>query len=84
MVSLTLAVPSTLYVWMGLGRCCRGKFALDRRPMLMKFLVVPESMRAVVSMIWVLVANLMGRQIVHSLGKAALVHGRGHGKKMLR
>ena len=38
--------------------------------MSMKFPVVPQSMRAVVSMIWVPVASLMGRRIVHSFGKA--------------
>ena len=70
MVPLILAVPSMLYAWMGLGRCCRGKFALDRRPMLMKFLVAPQSMRAVVSTICVPVASLIGRQIVRSFGKA--------------
>ena len=70
MVPLTLAVLSTLYAWMGWGRCCKGKFALDRRPMSMKFPVAPQSMRAVVSMICVPVANLMGRQMVHSFGKA--------------
>ena len=70
MVPLTFAVPSTLYARMGLGRHCRGKFAFDRRPMSMKFLVVPQSMRAVVSTICVLVANLIGRQIVRSFGKA--------------
>ena len=36
----------------------------------MKFPVAPQSMRAVVSMICVPVANLIGRQIVRSLGKA--------------
>ena len=70
MVPLTLVVPSTLYAWMGLESCCKGKFALDKRPMLMKFLVAPQSMRAVVSTICVPVASLMGRQIVHSFGKA--------------
>ena len=70
MVPLMFAVPSTLYAQMGLGRCCRGKLALDKRPMSMKFLVAPQSMRAVVSMICVPVANLIGRQIVRSFGKA--------------
>ena len=50
-----------LYARMGLGRHCKGKFALDRRPMLM---------RAVVSTICVPVANLIGRRIVHLFGKA--------------
>ena len=36
----------------------------------MKFPVVPQSMRVVVSMICVPVANLIGRQIVRSFGKA--------------
>ena len=70
MVPLTFAVPSILYARMGLGRCCRGKFALDRRPMSMKFPVVLQSMRVVVSMICVPVANLIGRRIVCSFGKA--------------
>ena len=61
MVPLTFVVPSTLYAQMGLGRRCRGKFALDKRPMSMKFLVAPQSMRVVVSMICVPVANLIGR-----------------------
>ena len=46
MVPLTLAVLSMLYAQMGLGRHCKGKFALDRRPMSMKFPVAPQSMRA--------------------------------------
>ena len=70
MVPLMFTVLSTLYAQMGLGRHCRGKFALDKRPMSMKFLVALQSMRAVVSTICVLVANLIGRQIVHSFGKA--------------
>ena len=61
MVPLVLAVPSTLYAWMGLGRCCREKLALDKRPMSMKFPVAPQSMRAVVLTIWVPVASLTGR-----------------------
>ena len=61
MVPLTFAVPSTLYTWIGLGRYCRGKFALDKRPMSMKFPVAPQSIRVVVSMICVPVASLMGR-----------------------
>ena len=48
MVLLALAVPSTLYAQMGLGRHCKGKFALDKRPTSMKFPVVPQSMRVVV------------------------------------
>ena len=55
---------------MGLGRRCRGKLALDKRSMSMKFPVAPQSMRVVVLTICVLVANLMGRRIVHSFGKA--------------
>ena len=46
---------------MGLGRHCRGKFALDKRPMLMKFPVALQSMRVVVLKICVPVANLIGR-----------------------
>ena len=61
MVPLTFAVPFTLYAQMGLGRHCRGKFALDKRPMLMKFPVALQSMRVVISMICVPVANLIGR-----------------------
>ena len=70
MVPLALAVPSTLYAQIGLGSRCSGKLALDRRPMSMKFPVVPQSMRAVVSTICVPVASLTGRQMVHSFGKA--------------
>ena len=70
MVPLAFAVPSTLYAQMGLGRCCRGKFALDKRPMSMKFPVAPQSIRAVVSTICVPVANLIGRRIVRSFGNA--------------
>ena len=55
---------------MGLGRCCKGKFALNKRLMSMKFLVAPQLMRAVVSTICVPVANLIGRRMVHSFGKA--------------
>ena len=54
---------------MGLGGRCRGKFALDKKPTSMKFPVAPQSMRAVVLMICVPVASLIGRQIVHSFGK---------------
>ena len=61
MVPLAFVVPSTLYARMGLGRHCKGKFALDKRPMSMKFPVALQSMRAVVSMICVPVANLIGR-----------------------
>ena len=70
MVPLTLVVLSTLYARIDLGRHRRGKFALDKRPMSMKFLVAPQSMRAVVLTICVPVASLMGRQIVCSFGKA--------------
>ena len=70
MVPLMFAVPFMLYAQMGLGRRCRGKFALDKRLMLMKFPVAPQSMRVVVSMICVPVANLIGRRIVRSFGKA--------------
>ena len=70
MVPLMFVVPSTLYAQMGLGRHCRGKFALDKRLMSMKFPVAPQSMRAVVLMICVPVANLTGRRIVRSFGKA--------------
>ena len=61
MVPLTLVVPSTLYAWIGLGSRCNGKLALDRRPMSMKFPVALQLMRAVVSMICVPVASLIGR-----------------------
>ena len=70
MVPLALAVPSTLYTWIGLDSHCNGKLALDRRPMSMKFPVALQSMRAVVSTICVLVASLIGRQTVHSFGRA--------------
>ena len=61
MVFLTLVVLSMLYAQIGLERHCKGKFALDRRPISMKFLVAPQSIRAVVSTIWVPVANLIVR-----------------------
>ena len=70
MVPLTLAVPSMLYVWIGLGRCCNGKLALDRRSMSMKFPVVLQLMRAVVLTICVPVASLIGRRMVRSFGRA--------------
>ena len=70
MVPLALVVPSTLYAQIGLGNCCSGKLALDRRPTSLKFPVVLQSMRVVVSTICVPVASLTGRQMVHSLGKA--------------
>ena len=70
MIPLMLAVPSMLYAQMGLGRRCKGKFALDRRPMSMKFLVAPQSMRVVVSTTCVPVASLMGRWMACSFGKA--------------
>ena len=60
-VPLILAVPSTLYAQMGLRRHCRGKFALDKRPMSMKFPVALQSMRAVVLTICIPVASLIGR-----------------------
>ena len=59
-VPLALAVPSTLYAWIGLGSRCSGKLALDRRLMSMKFPVAPQSMRGVVSTICVPVTSLMG------------------------
>ena len=61
MVPLALAIPSTLYAQMDLGSCCSEKLALDKRPMSMKFPVVPQLMRAVVSMICIPVASLIGR-----------------------
>ena len=70
MVPLALAVPSTLYARIGLGSRCNRKLALDRRPTLMKFPVAPQSMRAVVSTICVPVTSLIGRQMVHSFGRA--------------
>ena len=70
MVPLLLAVPSTLYAQIGLGSHCNGKLALDRRPTSMMFPVVPQSMRAVVLTICVPVTSLMGRQMVHSFGRA--------------
>ena len=54
----------------GFGSHFKGKPALFRRLMLMKFPMAPQSIRAVVLMISVPVASLMERQIVHSLGKA--------------
>ena len=70
MVPLAFVVPSTLYAQIGWERHCRGKFALDKRPMSMKFPVAPQSTRAVVSTICVPVANLIGRRIVRSFGNA--------------
>ena len=54
------AVPSIFYAQMGLGRCHRGKFALDKRPMSIKIPVVPQLMGAVVLMICIPIASLMG------------------------
>ena len=68
--SLDMAVPSTLYALIGLGRCCRGKFAWDKRSMSMKFPVAPQSIRAVVLTICIPVASLMGRQMAHLFDKA--------------
>ena len=80
MVPLAFAILSTLYARIGLGSHCSGKLALgshcsrklalDRRPMSMKFPVAPQLMRVVVSTICVPVANLIGRQIVCSFGRA--------------
>ena len=70
MVPLALAVPSTLYARIGLGSHCNGKLALDKRPMSMKFPVVPQLMRAMVLMICGPVASLIGRRMVHSFGRA--------------
>ena len=69
-VPLALAIPSTLYAQIGLGSCCNGKLALDRRPMSMKFPVALQLMRAVVSMICVPVTSLIGRRMVCSFGRA--------------
>ena len=70
MVPLALAIPSTLYARIGLDSRCNGKLALDRRPTLMKFPVVPQLIRAVVSTICVPVASLIGRRMVCSFGRA--------------
>ena len=70
MVPLALAVPSTLYARIGLDSHFSGKLALDKRPMLMKFPVAPQLMRAVVLTICVPLTSLIGRQMVHSFGKA--------------
>ena len=69
-VPLALAIPSTLYARIGLGNRCSGKLALDRSPMLMKFPVAPQSMRAVVLTICIPVTSLTGRQMVRSFGRA--------------
>ena len=68
---------------MGLGRHCRGQFALDKRPMSMKFPVAPQSIRVVVLTICVPEGNMIGREKFVHLAML-LVHGIGHGKKTLR
>ena len=70
MVPLAFAVLSTLYARIGLGSRCNGKWAFDRRLMLMKFPVAPQSMRAVVTTICVPVTSLIGRRMVRSFGRA--------------
>jgi hypothetical protein len=68
--------PSTLYAWMGLGSPCRGKFARDRSPRSRKFPVAPESIRAVVSTIWLSTSSLTGKRRVLSFLEATSTCGR--------
>ena len=72
MVPLVLAVPLTLLAMMGLGSFSRGNSRRQRRPMLMKFPVAPQSTRAVVSTICVPLDSLMGICMVLSLGRAVI------------
>ena len=72
MVPLALAVPSTLLAMMGLGSFSRGNSRRHRSPMSMKFLVAPQSTRAVVSTICVPLDSLMGIRMVLSLGRAVI------------
>ena len=65
-----LGVPSTLKALIGWGSLFRGKLARHSSPRSMKFLVAPESTRAVVSTVWVPTSSLIGKRSVHSLGEA--------------
>ena len=72
MVSLALAVPSTLLAMMGLGSFSGGNLRRQRRPMSMKFPVASQLTRAVVSTICVPLDSLMGIRMVLSLGRAVI------------
>ena len=72
MVPLALAVPLMLLAIMGLGSFSRGNLRRQRRPTSIKFLVAPQSTRAVVSMICVPLDSLMGICKVLSLGRAVI------------
>ena len=65
-----LGVLSTLKALIGWGSLFRGKLARDSSPRSMKFLVVPESTRAVVLTVWVPTSSLIGKRRVCSLGEA--------------
>ena len=72
MVPLALVVPSTLLAMMGLGSFSRGNLRRQRRPMSIKFLVAPQSTRAVVLTICVPLDSLMGMHKVLSFGRAVI------------
>ena len=72
MVSLALAVPSTLLAMMGLGSFSRGNSRRQRRPTSMKFPVAPQLTRLVVSMICVPLDSLMGICMILSFGRAVI------------
>ena len=72
MVPLALVVLSTLLAMMGLGSFSRGNSRRHRRPTSMKFLVAPQSTRAVVLTICVPLDSLMGIRMVLSLGRAVI------------
>ena len=69
-VPCQLGVPSMLKALIGCGNFFRGKLASESSLRSMKFLVAPESTRAVVSMVWVPTSSLMGKRRVCSLGEA--------------
>ena len=72
MVPLALVVPLMLLAIMGLGSFSRGNSRRQRRPTSIKFLVAPQSTRAVVLMICVPLDSLMGICKVLSLGRAVI------------
>ena len=65
-----LGVPSMLKAPIGCGNFFRGKLASESSPRSMKFPVAPESMRVVVSTVWVPTSSLIGKRSVRSLGEA--------------
>ena len=72
MVPLALAVPSMLLAMMGLGSFSRGNTRRQRRLTSMKFLVAPQSTRAVISTICVPLDSLIGIHMVLSFGRAVI------------